>query len=80
MVDAYSCMNPGKDLTPKQWGDKVRAVSTGSRSPVSVWHGTADYTVAPMNMRELSEQRTDVGVCAAGELAAKWRLGEDGVQ
>ncbi|GAB3719818.1 PHB depolymerase family esterase [Amycolatopsis oliviviridis] len=61
MVDAYSCMNPGKDLTPKQWGDKVRAASTGARSPVSVWHGTADYTVAPMNLRELSEQWTDVG-------------------
>jgi len=114
MIDAYSCMNPGKDLTPRQWGDKVRAASTGARSPVSVWHGTADYTVAPMNLRELSEQWTDVGaavdthsvsgmghgqpiapgsgcgkagpylldvgVCAAAELAAKWRLAEDGVQ
>lgn len=116
MIDAYSCMNPGKDLTPKQWGDKVRAASTfsGSRATVSIWHGTADYTVAPANMRELSEQWTDVGaavdthavsgmghgqpiapgsgcgeagpylldvgVCAAGELATKWRLGENGVQ
>ncbi len=112
MIDAYSCMNPGKDLTPKQWGDKVRAAGShsGPRAPVSLWHGTADYTVAPANMRESGEQWTDVGaavdthavsgmghgqpvaprsgcgqagayfldvgVCAAGELAAKWRLGE----
>jgi poly(hydroxyalkanoate) depolymerase family esterase len=116
MIDAFSCMNPGKDLTPEQWGDKVRGASSysGSPAPVSVWHGTADYTVAPANMRELGEQWTnvgaavdthaingmghgqpvapgkgcgqagayllDVGVCAAGELAAKWGLGQNGVQ
>lgn len=111
MMEAFSCMNPGKDLTPEQWGDKVRAAGSpsGARAPVSIWHGTADYTVAPANLRELGEQWTDVGatvdthaitgmghgqpvapgngcgqagayfldvgVCAAGELAAKWGLG-----
>lgn len=27
---AFSCMNPGSDLTPAQWGDKVRNASTWS--------------------------------------------------
>ncbi|WP_312872604.1 extracellular catalytic domain type 1 short-chain-length polyhydroxyalkanoate depolymerase [Kibdelosporangium persicum] len=63
VIEAYTCMNPGKDLTPRQWGDKVRAASTfsGARPGVNVWHGGADYTVASANMRELSEQWTDVG-------------------
>nr|AGS49305.1 esterase, PHB depolymerase [uncultured bacterium esnapd2] len=63
VIEAYTCMNPGKDLTPRQWGDKVRDASTfsGARASVTVWHGTADYTVASANMRELSEQWTDVG-------------------
>ncbi|MEV4316230.1 PHB depolymerase family esterase [Actinocrispum sp. NPDC049592] len=63
IVDAYTCMNPGKDLTPKQWGDKVRAASssTGPRPGVSIWQGSADFTVNPSNLRELKEQWTDVG-------------------
>ncbi|MEO6083777.1 MAG: PHB depolymerase family esterase [Umezawaea sp.] len=61
ILDAYPCMNPGKNLTPQQWGDKVRAASshTGSRPPVTIFHGTADYTVAPANQRELVEQWTN---------------------
>ncbi|MGW4589806.1 extracellular catalytic domain type 1 short-chain-length polyhydroxyalkanoate depolymerase [Amycolatopsis thermoflava] len=61
-VTAFSCMNPGTDLTPAQWGDKVRAAAdhSGAHPLVSIWHGTADTTVAPRNATELVEQWTDV--------------------
>ena len=59
---AFSCMNPGSDLTPAQWGDKVRAASTwtGPWPIVSIWHGDADYTVRPMNLAESMDQWTNV--------------------
>ena len=59
---AFSCMNPGSNLTPTQWGDKVRAASawTGPWPVVSIWHGDADYTVRPMNLAESMEQWTNV--------------------
>jgi poly(hydroxyalkanoate) depolymerase family esterase len=62
LIDAFSCMYPGKDFTARQWGDKVRAASshTGPWPVVSIWQGTADYTVAPANQREITEQWTDV--------------------
>ena len=62
LYEAFSCMNPGKDLTSAQWGAKVRAASahTGPWPRVSVWHGTTDTTVAPANMREIVEQWTNV--------------------
>ncbi|HEX6341298.1 PHB depolymerase family esterase [Umezawaea sp.] len=61
VLDAYTCMNPGKNLTPAQWGDRVRAATpfSGTRPPVTIWHGTADYTVAVANQRELVEQWTN---------------------
>lgn len=66
-LDAYSCMYPGKDLTPAQWGAKVRAASafSGPRPTVSLWQGTADFTVAPVNLRELTDQWTNVAGVAA---------------
>ncbi|MEU4970546.1 extracellular catalytic domain type 1 short-chain-length polyhydroxyalkanoate depolymerase [Streptomyces smyrnaeus] len=63
LIGAFTCMNPGVDKTPRQWGDLVRAAYpgyTGPRPKVSVWHGTADYTVAPRNSTESVEQWTDV--------------------
>jgi poly(hydroxyalkanoate) depolymerase family esterase len=59
---AYSCMSPGTDLTPAQWGNKVRAASswTGPWPRVSIWHGDADYTVRPVNATESMEQWTNV--------------------
>jgi poly(hydroxyalkanoate) depolymerase family esterase len=59
---AFSCMNPGTDLSPTQWGDRVRAASswTGPWPIVSIWHGDADFTVRPVNQTELLEQWTDV--------------------
>ena len=61
-TEAFNCMSPGKNLTPQQWGDLVRGASshTGPWPKVSVWHGTQDFTVAPMNMTEIMEQWTNV--------------------
>lgn len=52
---------PEKDMTPRQWGDLVRAAS-GHRGPfprVSLWHGSRDATVNPVDLDELMEQWTD---------------------
>lgn len=60
--NAFGCLNPGTDLTPAQWGDKVRAASTwtGPWPLVSIWHGDADTTVKPVNLAELMQQWTNV--------------------
>jgi len=63
MTNAFSCMSPGSNLTPAQWGDRVRAAHGGYGGPrpiVSIWHGSADYTVASMNLTEHMEQWTNV--------------------
>ncbi|MGK5742022.1 extracellular catalytic domain type 1 short-chain-length polyhydroxyalkanoate depolymerase [Micromonospora sp. URMC 103] len=63
MVNAFSCMTPGTDKTPAAWGDLVRgayAGYTGRRPRVAIWHGTADYTVAPLNATESRDQWTNV--------------------
>ncbi|MEO7267620.1 MAG: PHB depolymerase family esterase [Knoellia sp.] len=63
VAQAYSCMNPGVDKTPKAWGDLARAgyaAWSGSRPKVAIWHGQSDTTVVPMNGRELRDQWTDV--------------------
>ncbi|WP_368563944.1 PHB depolymerase family esterase [Pseudoxanthomonas sp. UTMC 1351] len=59
---AFSCMNPGSDLSPAQWGDKVRAASShsGPWPIVSIWHGDADYVVRPANLTESMQQWTNV--------------------
>lgn len=56
------CMNPGKNLTPAQWGSLVRAASphAGPWPKVSIWHGSADATVTPINAAELVDQWTNV--------------------
>ncbi|WFE31408.1 PHB depolymerase family esterase [Micromonospora sp. WMMD975] len=68
MVNAFSCMNPGVDKTPAQWGDLVRgayAGYSGARPRVAIWHGTSDYTVATANATESRDQWTNVlGVSA----------------
>lgn len=67
LIDAFSCMNPGKDLTAAQWGALVRAASShpGPWPTVTIWHGTMDFTVAQANQRELVEQWTNVHGIAA---------------
>ncbi|WP_233261427.1 PHB depolymerase family esterase [Vitiosangium sp. GDMCC 1.1324] len=63
MTDAFTCMSPGVDKTPQQWGDLVRNAYSGytGRYPkISIWHGTSDYTVKNTNQTEAVEQWTTV--------------------
>ncbi|WP_405800390.1 PHB depolymerase family esterase [Streptomyces halstedii] len=62
-VGASSCQYGSLNLTPAQWGAKVRAQYpgyTGPRPRVAIWQGTSDYTVHPVNATELRDQWTDV--------------------
>ncbi|MFI0238891.1 alpha/beta hydrolase family esterase [Streptomyces sp. NPDC016845] len=59
----YVCMYVGATQTAKQWGDRVRAARPGYAGPwprLTVFQGSADYTVKPVNMTDLAEQWTDV--------------------
>jgi poly(hydroxyalkanoate) depolymerase family esterase len=59
----YTCMSPGVDRTPAQWGNLVRGAFPGYNGPwprVSIWHGTSDYIVAGMNGIESRDQWTNV--------------------
>ncbi len=59
---AFDCMDPGVNLSPSQWGNKVRAATshTGPWPIVSIWHGSSDPTVKPVNAQELIDQWTNV--------------------
>ena len=57
------CTTGQLDLTPQQWGDKVRAADpgySGQRPRVQLWHGTADNLVPYSRLNEEIEQWTDV--------------------
>lgn len=72
MTEAFSCMS-GASRTAEAWGDLVRgASSVGGPFPrVSIWQGTADYTVRPANATELVKQWTNVhGVDARADAEA----------
>ncbi|MFJ9035477.1 PHB depolymerase family esterase [Streptomyces sp. NPDC102406] len=59
----YVCMYVGATQSPRQWGDRVRAARPGYAGPwprLTVFQGSADYTVKPVNMADLVEQWTDV--------------------
>lgn len=51
-----------KDLTPAEWGALVRNASghLGPFPRVSIWQGTSDTTVNPLDQRELVDQWTSV--------------------
>ncbi|MEU0782016.1 PHB depolymerase family esterase [Streptomyces sp. NPDC006173] len=60
---ASGCQYSNQNLTPKQWGDKVRNSYPGYAGPwprVAIWQGSSDTTVAPVNGTELRDQWTDV--------------------
>ncbi len=62
MTAAFSCMSPGTDKTPTAWGDLARSGYSGytGRKPlVSIWQGSSDTTVKPMNMDETMQQWTN---------------------
>jgi poly(hydroxyalkanoate) depolymerase family esterase len=59
----YTCMSPGVDKTPSQWGSLVRGAFPGYTGPwprVAIWHGTSDFVVASMNATESRDQWTNV--------------------
>jgi poly(3-hydroxybutyrate) depolymerase len=60
--EAFGAMQQGRDLSPRRWGDLVRAASPhrGPWPRISVWHGAADDTVSPANGRDLVAQWLDV--------------------
>ncbi|GJF29789.1 hypothetical protein KNE206_24890 [Kitasatospora sp. NE20-6] len=60
---SVNCMTQGTVKTPQQWGDLARQAYpswTGARPKVSIWQGTADSVVKPVNLTELMKQWTDV--------------------
>jgi poly(hydroxyalkanoate) depolymerase family esterase len=72
-TEVTSCLNPGMDRTPSDWGNRVRDAYPGYSGPyprVSIWHGAADTTVAVRNQTELLEQWTDVhGIDQSADLS-----------
>lgn len=71
-LEGLGCMSAPPNRTPDVWGDLVRAVAQGRPAPrVSLWHGTADLTVAFANLEEQVEQWTDVaGIDATPDATA----------
>ena len=60
--EAFESMFKGRSSPPRRWGDLVRAASPhrGAWPKISIWHGSADATVVPMNRDEIVKQWTDV--------------------
>ncbi len=61
--DAMPSMLMGKDKAPEAWGQLVRETHpgyAGGYPRLSVFHGTGDRTVNPLNQRELVEQWADL--------------------
>lgn len=59
---ASPCQTGSLNLSPAQWGDKVRASDPGYGGPwprVAIWQGSSDYTVYPVNGTELRDQWTN---------------------
>jgi feruloyl esterase len=75
----YTCMNPGVDKTPAQWGSVVRNAYSGYSGPwprVSIWHGTGDYVVRPVNATESRDQWTNVwGIGTTPSSTTTWPAG-----
>ena len=65
--EAFESMSSGRLKDAKVWGDLVRAAATddGTWPTVSVWHGTADTVVKPINAGELVKQWTNVHALGA---------------
>jgi feruloyl esterase len=60
--EAFQSMFQGKTLEAEEWGNLVRAASDhqGPWPRVSIWHGTADAMVKPMNAAESLKQWQDL--------------------
>jgi poly(hydroxyalkanoate) depolymerase family esterase len=59
---AFESMLNGRVRSAGEWGQLVRRASPnqGPWPKVSIWHGTDDRTVRPVNAEELAKQWTDV--------------------
>jgi poly(hydroxyalkanoate) depolymerase family esterase len=58
-----TCLNPGIDKTPEEHAQFVFDAYpgfTGTYPKLSIWHGTSDFFVQPMNQTELLEQWSTV--------------------
>lgn len=62
VAEAFECMFQGQTRPAQEWGDLVRRASPhrGPWPRVSVWHGSADATVKPLNAGEIIKQWTNV--------------------
>ncbi|MBQ1499146.1 MAG: PHB depolymerase family esterase [Sphingomonas sp.] len=62
LLQSSGCTNGTVNLTPQQWGDKVRGAFgwSGPWPRLSIWHGSADTVASPNNLTELMEQWTNV--------------------
>jgi len=62
VAEAFDCMFQGQSRPAHEWGDLVRRASPhrGAWPKVSVWHGSADATVKPLNAGEIIKQWTNV--------------------
>ncbi|MGW1962624.1 extracellular catalytic domain type 1 short-chain-length polyhydroxyalkanoate depolymerase [Streptomyces sp. NPDC001935] len=59
----YTCMNPGVDLAPSAWAQRVRDAYPSYGGPwprTAIWYGEQDTTVVPRNATELRDQWTAV--------------------
>ena len=62
-AELNTCIKPGKMLSAKEWGARVRAANPSFARPwprVSVWQGTGDAVVDPNDLKQLVLQWTDV--------------------
>ena len=62
LTEAVRAMHNPPARSSGEWGDAVRRASLhhGSWPQVSIWHGDADFTVAPANAEATIEQWADV--------------------
>ena len=62
MSEAFGAMGQGRVRSARELGDRVRAASPhqGPWPTVSIWQGTSDTTVNPVNADELRKQWADV--------------------
>jgi poly(hydroxyalkanoate) depolymerase family esterase len=62
-LEVSKCLSPGKDLSPAEWGKRVRDANptyTGKYPRMSIWQGSADNIVSPSNRTQLIKQWTNV--------------------
>jgi len=87
---AFEAMAHGRNRSPSEWGDLVRSASThaGRWPKISIWHGTADVIVSPVNMENTLSQWISVhGADALPDLDNKvkgharrlWRQGDNAI-